>query len=190
LRTFSLTFSCKEQHGNDSHGEEQPTPAYQTVRVEQVTAAMQKLYPPCNFFRDNGFFQKSAGNLLHWACNNQPPVELIHFLVQHNPPWTSEKDHKGFLPLHWACGNQASVSVVRILVEQAPTTVQIRAGPNDDENENGLLPLHEAVYNNAPFEVIEYLLEKYPAATQTKASGGRLPLHLIIISEKKYRSMS
>ena len=158
--------------------------ACRSGNANQVALVMREVYPPMVPVGVNQegeyFLDSSVGNLLHWACANGPPVELIRFLIQQRPQQVLEKDSSGYLALHWACGNGASLSVVQLLLDQHPETVKIRAKEGD-----GHLALHEAVYNNASADVIRLLLDFYPEGSQSRVAHGLLPLQLALLSQKE-----
>lgn len=169
--------------------------ACRSGNANQVASVMKEVYPPMALVEVNpssgvGFLDASTvGNLLHWACANGPPVELIRFLIQQRPQQVLEKDSSGYLPLHWACGNGASLSVVQLLLDQYPGMAKIRAGVvkngNYKEAGDGHMALHEAVYNNANADVIRLLLDFYPEASQCRVAHGLLPLQLALQSNEE-----
>jgi len=56
------------------------------------------------------------------ACQNQPPLKLVHALLEAWPQAVSTKSRQGELPLHIAARYQAPAAVLRRLVQDFPDT--------------------------------------------------------------------
>lgn len=129
-------------------------------------------------FRDD---QKKTA--LHIACERQPPMDIIDYLLsllsssssvpsnaglpqyqnqqqfgQQQPYLTllETQDEKGWTPLHHACANAAAAPVVQTLAEYWPPTKLV-------QTETGMTPLHVALISP---------LREYPELVATLASTG------------------
>jgi hypothetical protein len=58
--------------------------------------------------------------LLHLACQEHPPLDIIQRLQEANPSWISAKDKDQRLPLHVAAAKGAHPVVVQYLLELSP----------------------------------------------------------------------
>jgi hypothetical protein len=58
--------------------------------------------------------------LLHLACQEHPPVDIIQRLHEANPSWISAKNQDQRLPLHVAAAKGAHTAVVQYLLELSP----------------------------------------------------------------------
>jgi ankyrin repeat protein len=114
------------------------------------------------------------GNLrflpLHKACVLQPPVSVIHALLEAYPKGCAEADQDEWLPLHCAAFYGTNDEVINALLNAYPKGAQIK--DSDDR-----LPLHYACLKGASLGVVQTLLESFPKGTMSKDNEGRLPLH-------------
>jgi ankyrin repeat protein len=118
-------------------------------------------------------------SILHEACLNQAPFQVVAYIVRQQPNLARQATADGgWLPLHFAAGNQASVEVLQFLSEQYPDALQSQGGDGKANT-----PLHEASYNEASLPAIQCLLHKDPAAAALLADG-LLPLHLALVRSK------
>lgn len=117
-----------------------------------------------------------CGYLLHIACWEGDPFEIIQLLLELNPNAVREKDHYGNLPLHGACNrwflksNDRPIDTIKLLLD-----LNLDAARQVDRN--GCLPLHHVTRNRYPEEIVLTLLEAFPGAARIKDDGGKLPLH-------------
>jgi hypothetical protein len=92
---------------------------------------------------------------LHYASENNAPLDVIQWLVEMWPDAVREKDSDGCLPLHRACTANAPLDVIQLLVDTWPDSV-------NEHNIEGSLPVHLAYSVNAPVDVIQLLVELWP----------------------------
>jgi hypothetical protein len=64
-----------------------------------------------------------APSLFRSQCMNQPPLEVVHMLIELYPKAVEEHDKIGRLPLHLACSHQASLDVIDYLVQKYPAAI-------------------------------------------------------------------
>jgi ankyrin repeat protein len=113
----------------------------------------------------------SHGNLLlHHACKNQAPEEIIDCLLDANPSAVSTTGNSGCLPLHYACATGASGTVIGKLLEIYPGAIKIR------EERKFQLPLHLAARQGASVEILSTLLAYYPDAIMIHDGNGNCPV--------------
>jgi hypothetical protein len=110
----------------------------------------------------------SHGNLvLHEACKNEPPVEVIDAILKVNKEAAKTKGQRDYTPLHYACTSGASIEVIETLMRAHPDAVMSR-----DCNDL-MLPLHMACKSGASEHVIAVLLSKYPEAITVRDIYGK-----------------
>jgi hypothetical protein len=63
---------------------------------------------------------RDQDTLLHLACQEHPPLDIIQTLQEANPSWVSTKDQDQRLPLHVAAAKGAHPAVVQYLLEFSP----------------------------------------------------------------------
>lgn len=111
--------------------------------------------------------------LLHLACANSAPAEVISLLIAANPDAAKEKisdDRQlqfledGWLPLHLACANNASFEVVSSLLAAHPDGAKAKY-------KDGRLPLHLACSKDASIDVIRALLAAHPDGEAAQLPG-------------------
>jgi ankyrin repeat protein len=51
-------------------------------------------------------------------------LDILEYLVDHNPAWLSSRDEDGSLPLHLTCRRGASFSIVQSLVNHYQASVK------------------------------------------------------------------
>jgi hypothetical protein len=111
--------------------------------------------------------------LLHLACANSAPVEVISLLIAAHPDAAKEKisdDRQlqfledGWLPLHLACANNASFEVVSSLLAAHPDGAKAKY-------KDGRLPLHLACSKDASIDVIRALLAAHPDGEAAQLPG-------------------
>ena len=102
--------------------------------------------------------------LLHLACANNAPVEVVTLLIAAYPDGAKEKvgdDRRlqfledGWLPLHLACANNASFQVVSALLAAHPDGAKAKY-------KDGRLPLHLACSKDPSIDIIRALLAAHP----------------------------
>lgn len=59
----------------------------------------------------------SSYRVLHYACQNHPPLDLVKLLCKTNPNAAFEKDSKRRSALHVACKNGCSPEVIMYILE-------------------------------------------------------------------------
>jgi hypothetical protein len=64
--------------------------------------------------------EEDQETLLHLACQEHPPLDIIQRLQEANPSWISAKDQVQRLPLHVAAAKGAHPAVVQYLLELSP----------------------------------------------------------------------
>jgi hypothetical protein len=82
----------------------------------------------------------SSMTALHFACRNQPPIDVINVFLSIALETVQWPDTFGWLPIHYACACGAQTEVIKALAEAFPeskTTVDRR----------GRTPLHFALGN-------------------------------------------
>ena len=86
---------------------------------------------------------ESSMTALHFACHNQPPLDVVNVFLSIAIETVQWPDTFGWLPIHYACACGAETEVVRALADAFPdskTTVDRR----------GRTPLHFALGNQNP----------------------------------------
>jgi Ankyrin repeats (3 copies) len=86
---------------------------------------------------------ESSMTALHFACRNQPPMDVINVFLSIAVEVVQWPDSFGWLPIHYACACGAETGVVKGLAEAFPeskTTV----------DRQGRTPLHFALGNQNP----------------------------------------
>ena len=112
----------------------------------------------------------AKGNLmLHEACRNSPPVQVITALMIDYGDAVKSKGGKGYLPLHYACATGASVDVVKQLVESFPASIRTR-----DTNDL-MIPLHFACKWGASADVVSILVRMHPEGKQVRDIYAKTP---------------
>jgi ankyrin repeat protein len=82
----------------------------------------------------------SSMTALHFACRNQPPIDVVNVFLSIALETVQWPDTFGWLPIHYACASGAHQDVIKALAEAFPeskTTVDRR----------GRTPLHFALGN-------------------------------------------
>eukprot|EP00934_Nitzschia_sp_Nitz4_P005344 Nitzschia sp. Nitz4//scaffold82_size85912//7827//9314//NITZ4_005124-RA/size85912-processed-gene-0.3-mRNA-1//1//CDS//3329558784//5334//frame0 len=121
------------------------------------------------------FDASCQGNyLLHHACRQGAPEELIARIVQANPKAASVPGHDGWLPLHYACAFPATqVGTVQSLLDTYASAVTIR------EEKKKQLPLHVAAQTGASLEIVALLLSYSPDAAVVRDLDKKRPVDLV-----------
>jgi len=120
-----------------------------------------------------GTCDDSGRTALHFACRNQPPIDIVHELMSTALDTVKWTDNLGWLPLHYASVYLADHEVIKTLTESYPlgkTTVDTR----------GRTPLHLVlgIRNNemlAAHSVVAILSSS--GAAKYADYSGMLPLH-------------
>lgn len=103
---------------------------------------------------------------LHYACEQNPTVEVIRALVNANPSALRRRQEPGGqLPLHAACTWGASVDVIKLLLSACPDAAEAC-----DFLSN--LPLHCACYSGAETLAAKALLRIYPQSVWPRNHQG------------------
>ncbi|KAL3923372.1 MAG: hypothetical protein SGILL_001693 [Bacillariaceae sp.] len=112
----------------------------------------------------------AKGNLmLHEACRNNPPVNIVSVLIAQSSEAVRAKGGKGYLPLHYACATGASLDVIQRLVDAFPASIRTR-----DTNDL-MIPLHFACKWGATSDVIDYLVRTHPEGKQVRDIYAKTP---------------
>jgi ankyrin repeat protein len=110
---------------------------------------------------------------LHYACENQPSVEVIKTLIHANPSALERRQEPGGqLPLHAACTWGASSGVIQELLLALPSCAEMK-----DFLSN--LPLHCACYSGADTKVVESLLRVYPQSVWPRNHQGSSAVDIV-----------
>ena len=110
---------------------------------------------------------------LHYACENQPSVEVISTLIKANPAALERRQEPGGqLPLHAACTWGASPDVIQALLTALSSCAQMK-----DFLSN--LPLHCACYSGADTKVIELLLSAFPQSVWPRNHQGSSAVDIV-----------
>lgn len=111
------------------------------------------------------------GNLpLHEVCKQQPPLEVVDFLLELYPDAAKTPGKYGYLPLHYACSTNCSADVVARLIEVHPAATRCR-----DELDDAL-PIHLAAQWGASEDVMMEILTAHPEGSVMRDAAGRTPL--------------
>lgn len=84
------------------------------------------------------------------------------------------------LPIHLACANGAPLGLIDLLL-QVFRECAVMEDPHD-----GSLPLHIACRAGAALPVVRRLVEECPEVVVAVDSGGRVPLHVAVLSQAPY----
>lgn len=110
---------------------------------------------------------------LHYACENQPSVDVISTLIKANPAALERRQEPGGqLPLHAACTWGASPDVIQALLIALSSCAEMK-----DFLSN--LPLHCACYSGADTKVIELLLSAYPQSVWPRNHQGSSAVDIV-----------
>ena len=119
-----------------------------------------------------GFVAMNGMMPLHYACERNPPMEVVMALIEANPNAISIRSLPGgALPLHVACTWYASASVVSALLSADAGACQIA-------DELGNIPLHSACFSGASILVVESLLAASSKSVLARNHQGSLPLDI------------
>eukprot|EP00522_Entomoneis_paludosa_P010037 CAMPEP_0172466456 /NCGR_PEP_ID=MMETSP1065-20121228/56179_1 /TAXON_ID=265537 /ORGANISM="Amphiprora paludosa, Strain CCMP125" /LENGTH=711 /DNA_ID=CAMNT_0013223259 /DNA_START=428 /DNA_END=2560 /DNA_ORIENTATION=- len=98
-----------------------------------------------------GFMASSGFTPLHYACERQPPLEVVQALIAAHPVGVLTRTMPGgALPLHIACTWYASTEVVQALLSADQGACQVT-------DELGNVALHSACFSGAELGVVESL---------------------------------
>lgn len=92
--------------------------------------------------------KKKGATLLHSACAQNSPLDVVQMLVKLWPDAVKVKTNYGDLPLHIACESNKSMEVIQFLVETWPDAVKEKTACDN-------LPLHVACQSNPSLELIQ-----------------------------------
>jgi len=110
---------------------------------------------------------------LHYACEQNPTVEVIKALLQAYPAATQRRQEPGGqLPLHSACTWGASAEVIRALLSVSPQSAEAC-----DFLSN--LPLHCACYSGANTDVVRVLVGVYPQSVWPRNHQGSSAMDIV-----------
>ncbi|KAG7344373.1 ankyrin repeat domain protein [Nitzschia inconspicua] len=130
-----------------------------------------RMYPTAASFPCPKNLRTSAkGNMmLHEACRNNPPPQVVVALIAEFGDAVKAKGGKGYLPLHYACATGASLAVIERLVTAFPASIRTR-----DTNDL-MIPLHFACKWGASTDVIDYLVKMHPEGKQVRDIYAKTP---------------
>jgi ankyrin repeat protein len=116
-----------------------------------------------------GFYAGSGMAPLHYACERQPPRDVVEKLVELYPMAVMTRTMPGgSLPIHVACTWYASLEVISVLLAAD-------AGSRLVTDELGNVPLHSACFSGAPLEIIHALLAVHPETVLCRNYQGSRP---------------
>jgi Ankyrin repeats (3 copies) len=82
----------------------------------------------------------SSMTALHFACRNQPPIDVIHVFLSIALETVQWPDTFGWLPIHYACACGAQTEVIKALADVFPES-------KTSVDRRGRTPLHFALGN-------------------------------------------
>jgi ankyrin repeat protein len=119
-----------------------------------------------------GFMSQRGFTPLHYACERQPPVDVISHLLEAHPGAAVKRCLPGgCLPLHIACTWYGSADAVSELLSADPSTAMAT-------DELGNLALHSACFSGAEDQVIVALLKANPTSVLTRNNQGSRPIDI------------
>lgn len=98
---------------------------------------------------------------LHLCCRNQPPLDIIEYLIAGDEDAVESKDIFGWLPIHYACACMAHHDVISKLTEDFPST-------KTTVDRKGRAAVHFVLSNGNPGRKVE--LETVAMLTSTGAA--------------------
>ena len=128
--------------------------------------AIYHLYPEAIRVEDS----EKGTKVIDYACTFGASMEVINFLIEHNPSslWTPRND--GTLTLHLAVFFKAQFEIIQHLIEACPQAVE-----RYDEDKWSVL--HHAANGQATLEVMKRLYELNSKDILTLDTKKRTPLH-------------
>jgi hypothetical protein len=119
-----------------------------------------------------GFMSQRGFTPLHYACERQPPEDVISHLLEAHPGAAVKRCLPGgCLPLHIACTWYGSADAVSALLSADPSTAMAT-------DELGNLPLHSACFSGADDQVVVALLGANPTSVLTRNNQGSRPVDI------------
>lgn len=117
-----------------------------------------------------GGFMASAGfTPLHYACERQPPIQVIESLIGAHPVGVLTRTMPGgALPLHIACTWYASTQVVQALLTADQGACKVT-------DELGNVALHSACFSGADLDIVEVLTTADPQTVLCRNHQGSRP---------------
>ncbi|KAL7571736.1 hypothetical protein ACA910_002835 [Epithemia clementina (nom. ined.)] len=116
-----------------------------------------------------GFMAAAGFTPLHYACERQPPLEVVQALIAAHPVGVLTRTMPGgALPLHIACTWYASTQVVQALLCADQGACQVT-------DELGNVALHSACFSGIDLEVVEALTTADPQAVLCRNHQGSRP---------------
>lgn len=116
-----------------------------------------------------GFVASSGFTPLHFACERQPPIEVVNALIAFHPVGVLTRTMPGgALPLHIACTWHASTEVVQALLSADQGACQVT-------DELGNIALHSACFSGAELGVVEALTDADPQTVLFRNHQGSRP---------------
>ena len=153
-----------------------PRPPIYTTIVTKFLDAQLAYYQKAQDNELLSTFDDNGRLPFHQALQDKAPLGSIKLLVNGNAAALQVADKGGMLPLHIACEYE-TVNVVKYLAE--PFDGHLSIG---DKKKN--YPLHHAC-RGGNLEVIKYLLDKQSsAAVSERNNNDKLPVHLLLESDK------
>jgi len=119
-----------------------------------------------------GFMASSGFTPLHYACERNPPLEVVQGLIGVYPVAVLTRMMPGgCLPLHLACTWGSSPEVVMALLSADQGSAKIT-------DELGNVALHSACFSGAALQVVEAVLEADGNAVLSRNHQGSRPIDI------------
>mmetsp|Transcript_13880 Transcript_13880/g.17653 ORF Transcript_13880/g.17653 Transcript_13880/m.17653 type:complete len:328 (+) Transcript_13880:304-1287(+) len=112
---------------------------------------------------------RGGRSLLHMACQQNAPFEVVSALLKAWPDGAKKIDPRGYTPLYAAIVFGAPIEVVSALIDAWPDGVKAKADAS-------CTPLYIACTFDLPIEVVSALLNAWPDGAKEKNDNGDIPL--------------
>ena len=170
-----LSLSPKGNIGKEA-GEDPDIPLSKLIQHEQWDAVLLRLeINPLQAELElevttRGGFMASAGfTPLHYACERQPPLEVVQALIAAHPVGVLTRTMPGgALPLHIACTWYASSDVVQALLTADQGACHVT-------DELGNVALHSACFSGTELAIVEALTTADPQTVMCRNHQGSRP---------------
>ena len=105
---------------------------------------------------------------LHIACRQTKiPIDVVRFLVEHDPTTVRQRDSQGNLPIHVLCASHPLLDAVQYLHSQYEASVTMT-------NQQGCSPFAVASLASASLDVLIFLMQANPGVA---LASFRCPAH-------------
>ena len=109
---------------------------------------------------------------LHIACRQTKiPIDVVRFLVEHDPTTVRQRDSQGNLPIHVLCASHPLLDAVQYLHSQYEASVTMT-------NQQGCSPFAVASLASASLDVLIFLMQANPGVA---LASFRCPAHAAIM---------